>query len=145
MKAYEILGYSYDADIHCLDCAIKRFGAPIFNEANPPDDNEGNEVQPVFASDFDGDSENCSDCAAPIFDAEDEDEDEQDDCDCDGCLDSQDGQDALDKGIENGTIIAVGDIYIGIASDGENVQLGNIQDMDATLEYLALNPTPEFW
>lgn len=23
MKSYEIIGYTYDADVHCIDCAIK--------------------------------------------------------------------------------------------------------------------------
>lgn len=137
MKAYEIVGYSYNADVHCPECAVKDFGSE--NLANGCEDHEGNEVHPIFASDFDGDAENCADCAYPIFDAEDEDEEDE------YTMSLREGQDALDKGIENGTIIAVGDIYIGIASDGENVQLGGIQDLDATLAYLANNPTPEFW
>lgn len=90
MNAFDIVGWSFDADLHCTACARTRFGKALFDEENPPEDREGNEVHPIFASDFDGDSENCGDCADPIFDAEDEDEDDEEfaaDChDCEpGC------------------------------------------------------------
>jgi hypothetical protein len=55
------------------------------------------------------------------------------------------GREALDEGIRRKTIRLLGDNYMGLASDGEEVTLGNIQDFEATLEYLATHPTPDFW
>ena len=73
MRAFEIIGYTYEADIHCVDCAIK-FVQQKYELA--PDqmihsrgigfigwkddvwqaveyaDSEGNTLHPIFASDF---------------------------------------------------------------------------------------------
>lgn len=42
-----VLGYTYEADYHCLDCAAERFRDIGTAE---PIDNEGNPVNPIFAS-----------------------------------------------------------------------------------------------
>ena len=51
----------------------------------------------------------------------------------------------LCDGIARKTIRIEGDNYLGLASDGEEVRLGNVQDYEATLEYLATHPTPDLW
>lgn len=49
MKSYEILGWAYEADLHCYDCAEKRFGVKKLENGDAKD-SEGNEVHPIFAS-----------------------------------------------------------------------------------------------
>lgn len=62
-KAWEVVGWTYDADVHCLDCAGERFGVALRDESNPPTDSEGNDVHPVFLSDIDGLTLlQCADC-----------------------------------------------------------------------------------
>lgn len=68
MKAYDIIAYTYDADIHCEACADKQFGKKLYNEKNPPTDSEGNEVHPVFASDEITDDTCCGTCHCIILD-----------------------------------------------------------------------------
>lgn len=74
----KVVGYSYDADIHCVDCTIKGF-QPYLPESGHrtvedwldaedlPHDSEGNEIHPIFDTDEAGDSpEHCGDCGAYI-------------------------------------------------------------------------------
>ena len=77
MKAWDILGYTYDADVHCEKCAEKRFGKRLFDDKHPPEDSEGNEVHPIFASDeMDPAGEVCCDCGDVVVEpAEEEEED----------------------------------------------------------------------
>lgn len=60
-KTYEVIGYAYEADIHCPDCARKRFPNP-----NKATDNEGNEVHPVFLGDEFDTPPCCGDCFEPL-------------------------------------------------------------------------------
>jgi len=54
-----IIGYSYEAALHCVDCARERF--PLL--PNVAFDREGNQVRPVFSTDEPGDSgDYCDDC-----------------------------------------------------------------------------------
>ena len=78
MNGYDIVGYTYEADYHCVDCAAKRFNAEVDMTAKDKDingilfdqtDNEGNVVFPVFADaegyiDEDGrdTGASCGDC-----------------------------------------------------------------------------------
>ena len=55
----EIVGYSYEADIHCVDCTAKRF--PTLTGT----DDEGNIVHPVFGSDETDYAWHC-DCGVEI-------------------------------------------------------------------------------
>lgn len=78
MKAWEIIAWTYDADIHCLACARERFGAALDNGSDSdhpgpvPLDSESNEIHPVFASDeTDPAGEYCGDCGAEISEPED--------------------------------------------------------------------------
>lgn len=45
-----IIAYTYEADFHCYDCTLDRFGigGDIPDNAK---DNEGNSVHPVFSTD----------------------------------------------------------------------------------------------
>lgn len=50
MHAYDVIGYTYDAAVHCTDCATTRFG--INSDGFVPyaaEDSEGNPVGAVFA------------------------------------------------------------------------------------------------
>lgn len=62
MKSYETVGYAYEGAAHCVTCAQFRFGIALEDELEPPLDDEGNEVHPIFAGDESAESE-CSDCA----------------------------------------------------------------------------------
>jgi len=70
-KPFEIVGYTYEADLHCNDCAIARFG-PVVERVEGPSlqgvDNEGNEIHPIFLDQLDEfDYEpHCGDCGALI-------------------------------------------------------------------------------
>ena len=56
-KTYEVIGYAYEADMHCPDCARKRFKNP-----DKATDNEGNEVRPIFLGDEHDSPPYCGDC-----------------------------------------------------------------------------------
>ena len=44
-----VIGYSYEADHHCIDCTNKRFGAtPTYRIHR---DNEGNLIHAIFSTD----------------------------------------------------------------------------------------------
>ena len=47
-KTYEVVGYTYDADMHCVDCTITHFGAEAMTRRISPTDSEGNHIQVVF-------------------------------------------------------------------------------------------------
>ena len=61
-----IVGYAYEADLHCLACTAQRFGLDL--QALQADfettDGEGNPVHPVFAGDVTDDV--CGDCGQPL-------------------------------------------------------------------------------
>ena len=64
-KSYEIVGWAYEAGVHCPSCAAKRFGAEVGVERASPVDRERNPVQPVFLGAADGE-ELCADCLRPL-------------------------------------------------------------------------------
>ena len=66
-KTYEIVGWAYEADLHCNPCAQKRFGDQLKDEKNPPTDREGNPATPLFLGDLKGD-EVCGDCGSKLDD-----------------------------------------------------------------------------
>jgi len=70
MKAWEVIAYTYEASIHCEQCALERF------PSGEGTDREGNDIHPVFASDEFGPNEivGCDDCGDIIHEA-----------DCDDC------------------------------------------------------------
>ena len=84
MKSYSVVGYTYNADCHCVTCALKTLhkgGFGVVNGANgftvkgskadengiPEEtkDSDGNEIQPIFA----GSEEpcTCGDCGDEII------------------------------------------------------------------------------
>lgn len=67
MKAWEIIGWTYEADVHCNTCTRERFGPDIETLVPAPEDSEGNEIHPIFASDeTDPAGEYCGDCGTEI-------------------------------------------------------------------------------
>ena len=63
MKAFEIIGYTYDADIHCPCCARERFDDL---DSELEEDSEGNPIHPVFAGDESEGPEVCGTCGDEI-------------------------------------------------------------------------------
>jgi len=66
-KTYAIVGWVYEADLHCNACARARFGCGL-EESKELVDREGNPVHPVFLGDLKGD-EVCGDCFARLGDS----------------------------------------------------------------------------
>ncbi len=63
-----IIGWTYEADYHCNDCALKRFGE--IGLRNPETkDREGNPLHPVFSTDEVLEDIHCGDCGALIAEA----------------------------------------------------------------------------
>lgn len=44
-----VVGYAYEAAMHCIPCAVARF--PDIEDDTPYEDREGNPVTPVFVDD----------------------------------------------------------------------------------------------
>ena len=61
MKGWDIIGYAYNAAMHCPDCA---HAAGMDRE--DAIDGEGNGVAAAFASGEDWQDECCDDCGAPL-------------------------------------------------------------------------------
>lgn len=60
-KTYEVVGYIYEADRHCIDCTHARFGTDLDNS----EDNEGNAIFPLTLGELD-ESTTCGTCGATI-------------------------------------------------------------------------------
>src|SRR5688572_18996160 len=92
MKAWEIIGYTFDADTHCPDCTFDKFGRNLppefkgeLDDNGVPveaEDSEGNQVHPIFASDESADPKKdtccgtCGDVIAEATDPEDKPDDD---------------------------------------------------------------------
>jgi hypothetical protein len=66
MKNFELIGYTFEASIHCVPCTFKKF------PNGEGTDREGNDIHPIFAGDEFGPNEcvSCDDCGYTIHDAE---------------------------------------------------------------------------
>ena len=69
MKAYTIVGWAYEADFHCCECAEKRF--PLYRVSDSGRelegfDNEENEITPFFHGEIPPD-ERCGDCGQYLY------------------------------------------------------------------------------
>lgn len=81
MNACDVIGYAYDADVHCVDCATEKFGDAL--DAEDTEDSEGNPLHPIFASEEGPEhGSRCGDCSEEIIPAW-----------CDGCDDCVEGLD----------------------------------------------------
>jgi hypothetical protein len=71
-KTYEIVGWTYEADLHCNECAEERFGPPERVSGSGRElhgvDNEGNEIHPIFLDQLEEFETTpvCGDCFTPI-------------------------------------------------------------------------------
>ena len=66
MKSYDVVGYTYDADIHCPKCAAKRFSQKALDgDTDSETDNDGNTPKPIFADQ--ADDESCGDCGKSLI------------------------------------------------------------------------------
>jgi hypothetical protein len=69
----------------------------------------------------------------------------------DGRFDTWPTEDHLRKfpllwnGLQNETIFMMSEAYVGRASDGAEVQIGNIGQEQNTEAYLTARPTPDMW
>lgn len=72
--AMRIIGYTYDADVHCRDCTHERFGRQLVSGYDPlsaedePLDSEGNPINPIFDITEDplGGVWTCGDCGEEL-------------------------------------------------------------------------------
>jgi hypothetical protein len=60
----KVIGFTYDASVHCVDCTYRRFRG---SEDRGATDTEGNEVHPIFETDEDSYLEHCDDCRLPLI------------------------------------------------------------------------------
>jgi hypothetical protein len=80
MKFWEVVGYTYDADVHCVACTrgyIVNTGQTLdpddiddYDLAEQFTDSEGNELHPMFAGDEYMETEYCGDCGEVIMEAD---------------------------------------------------------------------------
>lgn len=91
---HRIWAWTYEADIHCDDCARERFGYEALEDPDT-EDAEGNPLHPVYSWDFER-TEYCGDCHDLIFEYDDgsteEEEEEEDYCLPDGPWDTEEGE-----------------------------------------------------
>ena len=73
-KAWEVVGFTADADVWCRDCAARAYGPAVLTDRTVRD-GEGNEVAPIFVSDLglwdcqcgaDGNGPHCGKCGADV-------------------------------------------------------------------------------
>jgi hypothetical protein len=60
----ELCGFAYDADVHCVECAVKRFGEGIRESSEGFEDSEGNEPSAIFEDSESDTPDHCADCHA---------------------------------------------------------------------------------
>lgn len=64
-KSYEVVGFTYEADVHCVDCTRKAYGSRVADEGWSDQDSEGNVVYPIFLDQLEQ-LEHCGTCLAEI-------------------------------------------------------------------------------
>lgn len=68
MYGFTIIGYIYDADVHCDSCAAARFGRCTCDQYDVHgEDGEGNEVHPIFTFDEVVEDLSCADCGEALW------------------------------------------------------------------------------
>lgn len=73
-KAWEVVGFTADAEVWCRDCAARAYGPGVLTDATVSD-REGNTVHPIFVSELvdwacecggEGDGPHCNSCHADL-------------------------------------------------------------------------------
>lgn len=86
MRGTAVIGYTWCADVHCVDCtraALRRPNNPQLTlpyvttdvsrdengipDSPAPIDREGNSIHPIFAMDENAADEHCGDCHQPLM------------------------------------------------------------------------------
>lgn len=80
MKAFDVVGYAFRADIHCPGCASDAVSVGLLTRKPPLSmkvdehgltedliDSDGNPVVPVFAETEGANWDNCRDCGAKLM------------------------------------------------------------------------------
>ena len=80
MHATTVIGYSWQADMHCVDCTRHAANVGLLKREPPLSmdtdehglatdlvDSEGNEIHPVFAGDEGASDERCGDCGDELM------------------------------------------------------------------------------
>jgi hypothetical protein len=76
VKAWDVVGFTADADVWCRECAADVYGADVLTDRTVAD-GEGNPVRPIFASDLGqwechcgmgpkGSGPHCGQCGADV-------------------------------------------------------------------------------
>ena len=72
MRGAAIVGYAYEADIHCPPCTMARFHRYIEDSGDHDlqevEDSEGNTIHPIFAMDEGSEQGYCGDCHERLMD-----------------------------------------------------------------------------
>ena len=61
-----IIGYAFDADLHCIDCTAQIFAGDL--DFEKVKDMEGNLIHPIWNIDEDSEKEYCGDCLEKLSD-----------------------------------------------------------------------------
>lgn len=65
MFSWDVIGFEYDGSIHCIYCAIRRFGSELLSDTTHYD-SRGQPVMPVFADQDYSVTFICIDCLSPL-------------------------------------------------------------------------------
>lgn len=66
LNSMDVVGYAYDAAMHCPSCTRKRF-PEADDEFSNVQDSEGNDIHPVFVGE-DAEGQSCDDCGESLMD-----------------------------------------------------------------------------
>ena len=50
MNATDIIGYAYEAEVHCVSCTFAAFDVTYDSQLDLVEDSEGNAIHPIFAN-----------------------------------------------------------------------------------------------
>ena len=65
-RTYEIIGWAFEADLHCDDCTVSSLGGDPHKDSELID-REGNHLHPIFLGDVQGEL-HCGDCGKSLTD-----------------------------------------------------------------------------
>lgn len=68
MNSFDIIGYTYEAAVHCDPCAAARFGrCPCEHYDVHGIDGDGVEIEPIFADSENVEELSCDDCGGRLL------------------------------------------------------------------------------